>query len=59
MQVYYSKLAEAEQRVYVHLWLLKFSCGNRGGCELCTNLRLLIPNVHTLKAMLIGTLGQS
>lgn len=59
MQVYCSKLAEAEQRVCVHSWFLKFSCGNRGGCELRTNLRLLVPSVHTLKAMLIGTLGQS
>lgn len=57
MQVYCSKLAAAEQRVCTRLWFLTLSRGNREGRELCTKLRLLVPEVHTLKATVIGTLG--
>lgn len=57
MQVYCSKLAAAEQRVCIRLWFLTFSRGNREGCEPCTKLRPLVPEVHTLKATVIGTLG--
>lgn len=32
--------------------LLTFSCDNKEGCELCTKLRLLVP-----EAMVIGVLG--